>query len=245
MDLEYDGTPYAGWQIQPDTLTVQGEVERALEHFLGHAVRVSNAGRTDSGVHARQQVVSFVTDEERRPNQMREGLNTLLSDAIAVRAAAVVPDSFHPRRTPHVKMYRYRILTSASRSPLRHLRCWHVDRPLKVSSMAMAAQTLVGTHDYSSFRASSCTAPHAVRSIEALEVSQVGDEVHVEVQGKGFLQHMVRIFVGSLIDVGVERKKASWMEEVLAARDRRFAGRTAPAHGLELVSISYLDKSTP
>jgi tRNA pseudouridine38-40 synthase len=245
VDLEYDGTPYQGWQVQPDAVTVQGVAERALEKFLGHPARISSAGRTDSGVHAQQQVASFKTHRDRSPEQVLEGLNRWLPDAIVVREAVVVPDAFHPRHTPHVKMYRYRILTSVPRSPLRHQRCWHLGRPLKVHSMALAAETLVGTHDYSSFRASRCTAASAVRSVERIQVGQVGDEVHVEVQGNGFLQHMVRIFVGSLIDVGVERKKPSWIAEVLAARDRRLAGRTAPAHGLELVSVSYLEERRP
>ena len=245
VDLEYDGTPYAGWQVQPHMVTVQSEIERALAKFLGHSARISGAGRTDSGVHARQQVGSFETYEERNPNQVREGLNMFLPDAISVYEATIVPDSFHPRHTPHVKTYRYRILTSAARSPLRHQRCWHGGRTLHVDSMVMAAEHLVGTHDYSSFRASRCTAPNAVRTIETLQVRQVGDEVHVEVQGNGFLQHMVRIIAGSLVDVGEEREKPSWMVEVLAARDRRFAGRTLPAHGLELAAISYLEENTP
>ena len=239
MDVEYEGTSFAGWQVQVDMQTIQGELERALEVFLGHPVTVSGAGRTDAGVHARQQVASFATSVERTAGQVRDGLNSMLPDGIAVLEAKVVPDDFHPRHSPHVKTYRYRILTREARSPLRHDRCWHLRRDLDVERMAEAGRLLVGTHDFSSFRASSCSAEVPIRTVQALRVLQVDQEVHIELEGTGFLQYMVRIIVGSLVEVGAGRKPVSWLRSVRDQRDRRLAGRTAPAAGLILRGIEY------
>lgn len=243
MDVEYDGSSFAGWQVQVDTETVQGELERCLGVFLGHPATVSGAGRTDAGVHARQQVASFTTSESRTPGQVRDGLNSMLPEGIAVREAQVVPETFHPRHSPHVKTYRYRILTRQGRSPLRHQRCWHLGRGLDVERMVEGARYLVGTHDFSSFRASSCSAEVPVRTVQALRVEEVDDEVHIEIEGTGFLQYMVRIIAGSLVEVGLGRKPASWIGAVLDQKDRTLAGRTAPAGGLTLGSIEYRERA--
>jgi tRNA pseudouridine38-40 synthase len=239
--LEYDGAPFAGWQIQERAPTVQGAVEAALEPLVGHPARVSAAGRTDAGVHAAWQVAAFDTSTERTPRAIREGLNARLPSAIACLEAEAVDPSFDPRRSPHHKWYRYTWLVRGSPSPLRRGRVWHVRGPLDVSAMHESIQAIVGTHDLTSFRAQGCTAQHPVRTIVAAEVRPEGDEVRLRVCGVGFLRHTVRILAGTVLEVGRGARPVAWVSEVLAKRDRTRAGRTAPAHGLLLESVTYED----
>lgn len=243
ITLEYDGAEFAGWQLQPGQPTIQGAVEQALEPLLGHCARVGAAGRTDAGVHAAMQVASFVTSTERTPTAIRNGLNARLPDAIACIDAERVPISFDPRHAPHTKTYRYTWVVGATRRPLRRGRAWRVPEPLDVDAMAEAARCLLGTHDFTSFRASGCTARHAVRTVQDAIVTRASDEVHLRMLGTGFLRHMVRNVAGSLYDVGRGRWSPDWLAEVLAAKDRGRAGRTAPARGLLLEHIDYGDGS--
>jgi len=239
IDLEYDGAAFAGWQLQPADRTVQGVVEAAIERAFGHPARVEAAGRTDSGVSAAQQVVVFDTDKVRRPEQVRDGLNVHLPDDVGCLQAWVVADDFSPRHAPHCKTYRYTWLVRPTRPVLRRGACWHERRSLDVASMHEAVQAVVGTHDFTSFRAAGCSATHPVRTLEAARVTQAGDEVRLEVEGTGFLQHMVRIMAGTLHDVGRGRMSPGEFASALEARDRSAAGRTAPAHGLLLVRVVY------
>jgi len=179
LDLEYDGRPFAGWQIQDGTPTVQGHLEDALHAVLGERVRVSAAGRTDSGVSARQQVASVLTQVERTAKSMRDGTNQHLPPEISVIHAGLVPLEFDPRRTPHSKRYVYTWLCRPSRSPLS--RAWHVRHNLDVQAMSRAAQVLCGTHDFSSFRAARCSATTTVRTLESIAVCQEGDRVRLVV----------------------------------------------------------------
>ena len=240
LDLEYDGTHFAGWQIQPGERTIQGVLEDALEALCTHAVRVGSAGRTDAGVHALQQVASFETHVQRSPKGVVGGLNTHLPDDVAVLDAQVVPDAFDPRRTPHTKQYRYRWLDRLPRSPLRHDAVWHVRRSLDVAAMADALPCLLGEHDFTSFRAAGCSAKHPVRIVEGARVERRGDEVVFEVEGRAFLRHMVRNLAGTLNEIGRGKYPPGHLDEVLAARDRSAAGATAPARGLTLAWIQYL-----
>ena len=239
IDLEYEGTDFAGWQVQPGQRTIQGVVTDAAEHLLGERVHISGAGRTDAGVHARQQVASFVTAVDRSAEAVVGGLNAHLPPDVACVAAMPVPDDFDPRRSPHTKRYLYRWLERRARSPLRKNRTWHVRQPLDVDAMAEAAAVLVGTHDCSSFRAAGCSSTHPVRTIEAVELTRAGDEVHLALHGTGFLRHMVRIVAGTLHEVGRGARPSDWFGEVLHARERSAAGRTAPAGGLCLEWIRY------
>lgn len=241
IDLEYDGAPFAGWQLQPNARTVQGELEAALLPLLGHPARVAGAGRTDAGVHAAMQVATFVSSAPREPHAIRDGLNARLPLEIACTQALVVPGDFDPRRDPHTKRYRYTWLVRSSRSPLRRSRAWHVRAPLDLGAMQQAVACLVGTHDFSSFRAAGCSAKHPNRTLEGATVQAAGDEIHLIMMGTGFLRHMVRIVAGSLYDVGRGRRPVGWLSELLAARDRSRAGKTAPPHGLLLERIVYLD----
>lgn len=239
LDLEYDGAPWAGFQLQPNAPTIQAELERALGTLLAHPARVHAAGRTDTGVHALQQVVVVDTAAVRTPHQVREGLNALLDASIACVAARPVPDTFDPRHAPHVKTYVYTWCDRPARSPLRRGRAWMSRRPLDAAAMHDAVGCLVGTHDFSSFRAEGCTSTHPVRTIPAASVARHDDEVRLVVCGTGFLRHMVRILAGTLTEVGLGRRPVDHVASVLAARTRSRAGQTAPAHGLCLASIAY------
>ncbi len=239
--LEYDGATFAGWQLQPRQRTVQGVLEDALARLFGEAIRVHPSGRTDAGVHATGQVVHFDATTPRTPEQVRAALNALLPDDVAVRSAALAPADFDARRWAVRKRYRYRWLDHPSRSPLRRGVAWHVRGPLDAAAMHEAAQVLLGRHDFTSFRATGCTAAHPIRVVLSATVSRDGDEVRLDVEGHGFLRHMVRIIAGTLTPIGQGRKPPSWMREVRDARDRAAAGRTAPAHGLLLVGVEHAD----
>jgi tRNA pseudouridine38-40 synthase len=240
LTLEYDGTRYVGWQIQPNGPSLQARVQQALEELLGEPVPVEAAGRTDAGVHATGQVVCFDTPRALPLKAYWMGLNRFLPEDIAVVRAEEVPPEFDPRRWSHGKRYRYRVSNRPSRSPLRRLTHWEVFSPLRVEAMQRAATHLVGRHDFSAFRASDCQAAHAVREVRRLEVrGSTGDELSFVVEGTAFLKHMVRNLVGTLVEVGKGRRPEEWVAEVLASRSRTRAGPTAPAHGLILEEVFY------
>lgn len=237
--LEYDGSGFVGWQVQPEGRSIQGAVEAAVARIVGHPVHVSASGRTDAGVHALGQVVSFVTSSSRTPRSIRDGLTACLPRDVACLHAEQVPLDFDPRRWTRRKLYRYTWLARRSRSPLLATRTWHVRAPLDVAAMHEAVQHLVGAHDFSSFRAEGCAASHPVRTLEAVTARWSGDLVELDVAGNGFLRHMVRIIAGTLWEVGRGEQRPDWLADVLAAKNREAAGKTAPAHGLTLVSVSY------
>lgn len=245
IDLEYDGAAFVGWQLQPAGRSVQGVVEEALERLLGHPVRLRAAGRTDTGVHAEQQVAVFDTEVERPERAVLAGLNGLLPEDVACIAASRVPADFEPRHAPHIKRYRYRWIDRPARSPLRRGRAWHQRHPLDHEAMDRAARLLEGRHDFSAFRAAGCSATHPVRTVECCRVERFGDEVHLVAEGTGFLRHMIRIVAGSLTEVGLGRRPPEWLAEIRDGRDRERAGRTAPAHGLTLERIVYLEAWPP
>lgn len=241
--LEYDGTLYAGWQRQPQSVTIQQVVEEALTSLLGgESVGVMASGRTDAGVHALGQVVSFRAQAERSPDQMKRGLNALLPLQVVCLDAAHAAPRFHALADARGKHYRYVLRAGRTRSPLRLDRCWTTGHTLDIAAMRSASTALLGTHDFTSFRAAGCTANDAVRTLDRVTLTEVGDELHVDVEGRGFLRHMVRNLVGSLVDVGRGRRPAAWLGEVLAACDRQSAGRTAPPQGLFMVAVDYGDE---
>ena len=238
--LEYDGTNYVGWQIQDNGPSVQGRVQRAIQELVGGPVTLVAAGRTDSGVHARGQVVAFDSPRQLPLKAYWMGLNSLLPEDIAVVRAEEVRDDFDPRRWSDGKRYRYLVSNKRSRTPLRRLTHWEIFQPLNVAAMVEGATHLLGRHDYSAFRASDCQAAHATRKLSRVEVSGApGDEIGFVVEGTAFLKHMVRNLVGTLIDVGRGRHSPTWVREVLEGRDRTKAGPTAPAHGLCLDEVFY------
>jgi tRNA pseudouridine38-40 synthase len=240
--VEYDGTDLCGWQRQDNGPTVQGHLEAALAKLLTHDATVTGASRTDAGVHATGQVASFWTERPIPLLGVRRGLNSLLPDAIAVTDAAEAPEDFHPRFSATGKHYRYLVLTRADRSPRLRDRAWHHPAPLDRAAMRAAAAALIGEHDFAAFRAAGCTAIHTVRRIDQIDLGDhPGDSqvLAIDVRGNAFLRNMVRIVVGTLIEVGTGKRPIGQVAEILAARDRTRAGITAPAGGLELVSVRY------
>lgn len=238
LDLAWDGRAYLGWQRQPQGPTIQQQVEEALARTLAEPeVRVEASGRTDAGVHALHQVAAFRTAVRRSPAGIVGGLNHHLPRDIACLDAAIAPDGFDPRRWTRGKLYRYRILERRARCPFRDGLTWHLAQALDVEAMARAALALPGRHDMSSFQAQGCSAEHPVRTLVSARILRQEEEVWLEFQGHGFLRHQVRIMTGTLVEVGLGRRPEAWPAQVLAARDRRLAGRTAPAEGLWLVAV--------
>ncbi len=239
IGIEYDGTRFAGWQRQAEAPSIQAEVERALSSVADHPVEVTCGGRTDAGVHALGQVAHFDTRALREPRGWTLGANTLLPADIAVLWATPVAAEFHARYTARSRHYRYVILNRASRPALaRHRACW-IHRPLDADAMHEAAQCLRGEHDFSAFRASECQSRTPVRRLERVAVRRDGDCVLLDVTANAFLHHMVRNIAGTLIAVGQGDSSVTSVAAVLASRDRRAAGITAPAAGLYLVAIDY------
>jgi tRNA pseudouridine38-40 synthase len=240
LTVEYDGTTLCGWQRQDNGPTVQQHLEEALSKLLSHDVRVRGASRTDAGVHARGQVALFHTEKTIPLHGIRRGLNSLLPETISVHDVTEVGDDFDPRHSATGKHYRYTILRAPTRSPRWRDRAWHHSRPLDLEAMRAAAAVLVGEHDFAAFRSVHCTAKTTVRRINTIDLLEHPEDLlTVEVRGNAFLRNMVRILVGTLVDVGVGRFSVAQVAEILAARDRTKAGLTAPAHGLELVEVRY------
>jgi tRNA pseudouridine38-40 synthase len=219
---------------------VQGVLEDALRRVTGGPARALGAGRTDAGVHAEAQVAGAWVETALSPAQLARALNGVLPPDLAVVACEAAPEDFHPRYAARAKLYRYRIWNGACRSPLREARVHWVRTPLDLPAMRAAAALLVGTHDFAAFQAAGSDVATTVRTLARLDVSgEPGGDVEIAVQGDGFLRHMVRILVGTLVDVGLGRRAAASMPALLAARDRTRAGRTAPARALTLVRVDY------
>jgi tRNA pseudouridine38-40 synthase len=244
--LTYDGTDYVGWQRQASGVSIQGLIEEALLALDGCAVTVTGAGRTDAGVHALGQVAAFTIGRELGADALVRALNAHLPQAVRVVAAAAAPPGFHPRFSARSKTYRYRLWNAEVTSPFERGYAWHVPGALDVEAMHAAARLLEGRHDFASFRATgsavATTEREILKSTIQSEISNPPSAMLVyEVEGSGFLRHMVRIIVGSLVEIGRGRKPIDWMSALLAARDRVQAGPTAPPHGLFLVRVAYAD----
>jgi tRNA pseudouridine38-40 synthase len=243
--LEYDGTRYVGWQVQPNGPSVQAEVERALATLHKAPRRVTGAGRTDAGVHARGQVASFAEPSPLPLDAYVKGMNALLPADVAVRAASLEPEGFDARRSATGKRYRYRLVVAPTRAPLSRLQAWQLFRPLDLAAMRAGAAPLVGRHDFASFQAADCASAHAVREVRRLDVTETGDGADVVVEATAFVKHMVRNIVGTLVEVGRGRREAGSIPALLAAADRTRAGRTAPPQGLVLEEVFYPPGGAP
>lgn len=241
LDLEYDGTEYHGWQVQPNAPTIQQALEDALARILGERVRVVGAGRTDAGVHALGQVGHFRTETPREDQAILRGMNSLLPQDIVVKAVRETPPDFHARRSALLKRYVYWILNDPARSAFHHRFVWHVKGDLDRHKMQRAARCLVGEHDFASFQASGGDpGRHTIRHLRLLEIREFRDGmIRVAAEGNSFLRGMVRILVGTLVDVGKGRIPEGDVPVILTARDRRRAGRTAPGKGLFLNWVRY------
>jgi tRNA pseudouridine38-40 synthase len=240
LTLEYQGTRYVGWQLQPNGPSIQAEVERALQTLHKAPRRVTAAGRTDAGVHARGQVCSFAEERPLPLSAYLKGMNALLPEDIAVRVASLEPDGFDARRSAQGKRYVYTIENLETRAPLSRLFAWQLFRPLDVEAMRRAAPALVGRHDFAAFQAASCQSHHAVREIRRLEVlGEARGRIEVVVEATAFVKHMVRNIVGTLVEVGLGSRPAASVSELLRSRDRTLAGPTAPPQGLCLDEVFY------
>jgi tRNA pseudouridine38-40 synthase len=239
--VEYEGTAYQGWQLQPDAPTVQAVLERALATALREPVRVRGAGRTDAGVHARGQVAAVrLTRVPEDLDRLQKSLNALTPDDVAVREIAVVGDDFDPRRHARSRIYEYRILNAAAPSPFWRRQAWHVSRPLDAPAMDAAARLLLGEHDFAAFRAADAEPVRStVRRVLESRVARDGELVVYRIEATAFLKHMVRNVVGTLVEVGSRARPAADVGTILAGRDRTRAGATAPPHGLTLVAVRY------
>ncbi len=239
----YDGTDFAGWQLQPRQRTVQGVLEAGLAKLLGRPARITAAGRTDAGVHAEGQVVTVPLEPgERLPEKaFVSGLNGFLPLDLAVRSAEFPPPGFDARRSSRGKLYRYRLLNRPQRSPLLRRTHWEYYPPLDVAAMDAAAVHFLGEHDFSAFRAADCPAKTTVRRLDRFSVQSdpAARELVIDVRGTAFLKHMVRNLVGTLTVVGRHRLNPDDIPKLIAGRDRRSSGPTAPAHGLCLIEVFY------
>jgi tRNA pseudouridine38-40 synthase len=239
--LEYDGTDFAGWQSQAQgERTVQATLAAALAEIGAGPVRVTGAGRTDAGVHAEGQVAAATLDTRLDAATLVRALNAKLPADVAVVAASLASDAFDPRREARGKLYRYAVWNGEEKSPLRRRRWHHVREALEVPAMRAAAATLVGRHDFASLQAAGSSATSTVRTLTRVVVEgEARGEVRFELEGDGFLRHMVRNAVGTLLEVGLGRRAPGSLPALLAARDRTRAGPTAPACGLTLVRVDY------
>lgn len=239
LTIEYDGTNYAGWQVQPNGLAIQQVLEEALAKILGAPTRLYSSGRTDAGVHAEGMAAMFRTEREMPLTAFSDGLNALLPPDIAVKAAAEAAPDFNPRHDALGKHYRYTIFNGRRRSPLLRLYAWHLRGKLDLAAMAAAATGFVGEHDFAAFRTTGCAAKTTVRRIDAVEISMESELIRIDVKGSGFLRNMVRIMVGTLVEVGRGKRPTDSIARILAGDGCTPAGATAPARGLCLIEVYY------
>ena len=239
LTIEYDGTAYAGWRRQPNQSTVQSAIEDALRSITQTDITVTGAGRTDAGVHALGQVASFESGNAFSPADWTRALNAVLPKDVCILSTEEVPETFHARYSAKWKIYEYRILNRKERSALAVNRAWHLHSLLNLAAMREAGGHLVGKHDFASFQGHPTDTEDTVCDITSLEVTQKGHVVRLAIQADRFLKQMVRAIVGTLVEVGQGKREPRSLQDVLAARDRRAAGYTAPAHGLYLVHVEY------
>jgi tRNA pseudouridine38-40 synthase len=243
MTLAYDGTAYAGWQVQPGLPTIQGALEDALQRIVGARVRVVASGRTDAGVHALAQVAGFRCETRLTPDTLRRAINANTPDDIYVSELCAAPDDFHAIRDAVAKRYRYVIQDGPQRDVFARSTAWQLPGVLDVPPMQAGARYLVGQHDFRSFETAGAPRRSSVRTVHALDVHRLDHHylqpLAIEVEADGFLYNMVRNIVGSLVLVGRGEQPPDWIARVLAARDRTQAGPTAPALGLTLVNVQY------
>jgi tRNA pseudouridine38-40 synthase len=238
--VEYDGTPFVGWQSQAGGLSVQGLLAEAVAAFAGERVLIQGAGRTDAGVHALGQVAHIDLAKDWDTDTVRDALTAhLRPHPIAVLAAERVPDGFDARFSATQRHYLYRIVNRRADLALDRHRAWRVARPLDVPAMHAAAQTLIGRHDFTTFRAAECQAKSPVKTLDRLAVERLGEEVRIHAAARSFLHHQVRSMVGSLVLVGDGKWTARDLSSALAARNRGLCGPVAPPDGLYLVSVDY------
>jgi tRNA pseudouridine38-40 synthase len=239
LTLEYDGTAYAGWQRQSDQPTIQAAVEAAIAGVTQITTPVIGAGRTDAGVHAMGQVASFRINRDMTPREWTRALNAHLPKDIVVRSVALMPDIFHARHSAKGKLYEYRILNRPERPAVERDYCWHIHQPLNDAAMNQAGLALIGSHDFSSFQTQPTDNDDPICYLQQFTVFREGDRLRIEAYADRFLKQMIRSIVGTLAEVGLHKRQPDRLRQILDARDRSAAGKTAPPQGLFLVRVDY------
>jgi tRNA pseudouridine38-40 synthase len=238
--IEYDGTGYAGWQVQKDLPTIQGSLVNAIKELTGEEVVVSGASRTDAGVHALAQTANFQTTSSIPERGIQQGLNSILPGEIVIKEVSAVPHEFDSRRDSKGKTYLYKLINRPYPSALLKRYSWFVFKPLNVELMKEATRFFIGEKDFSSFRAADSDAPHSIREVTSFEIFEKDDGlIEFEVKGTAFLRHMVRIMVGTAVTVGKGSIKPEDVTRIIEARDRTQAPMTAPPQGLFLTKVEY------
>ena len=238
--VEYDGRPFNGFQAQDGQPSVQTALENAIFKFSGQSLRLTAAGRTDTGVHATGQVVTFDLEKDFPAKVVRDALNAwLMPKPVSVLAADICDDDFSARFSATGRMYLYRILNRAAPPAIDQGRVWHVKKPLDVGAMSEAAKALIGHHDFTTFRFIGCQAKSPMRTLDIARVKRFGEEIHCVFAARSFLHRQVRSMVGTLVDIGTGRCPVSYMADALAAADRAACGQVAPAQGLYLTQVTY------
>ncbi|MCI0468709.1 MAG: tRNA pseudouridine(38-40) synthase TruA [Nitrospirae bacterium] len=250
LTLQFDGTEYNGWQVQPEGVTIQGVIQKAIMAITNKDSKLIGAGRTDAGVHAIAQTASFKTESKLHPDIIKRALNANLPDDIGITDCCCAADDFHPRYDAKSKIYFYLISNSRDASPFLYRYVCRLPHTLNLSTMSAAIEHLRGRHDFSSFRASGCGAAHPIRTITDISIEKFsdlnffgcvieGDFLKIRIEGNAFLRHMVRNIVGTLIEIGKGKFDSEEMASILNAKDRQLAGPTADARGLFLERINY------
>jgi tRNA pseudouridine38-40 synthase len=237
--IEYEGTRYHGWQVQPNGITIQEVLQDCLKKITSEKRSIVGSGRTDAGVHAEAQVAHFETESQMTCHQFLMAFNSLLPHDIVIKQVDEVPDTFHAQQSAVRKIYRYTLLNRQYPSALQHNRCLFIQYHLNVEAMRQASTYLEGKHDFTAFRASNCEARNPVREINSIEIEQDGDFINIHVDGNGFLKYMVRNIVGTLVLVGRGKIQPEQIKNILESRDRNNAGPTARPYGLCLVKVFY------
>ena len=238
IKIQYNGANYCGWQKQPDSLGIQGTIERAIYEITKEEVKITGSGRTDAGVHALGQVANFKLNSEIPADRIPNALNAKLPKDIAIISCEEVNEEFHSRYSAKGKRYRYLIYNSPYRSPIYKDTSYHVKYELDFDKMCEEAKCLVGTHDFKGFMSSGSSVVDTVRTIYDIEITKEEDLITLEVEGNGFLYNMVRIIVGTLVDIGRGRIKEN-LSEIINSKSRSKTGHPAPAHGLFLKKVDY------
>jgi tRNA pseudouridine38-40 synthase len=240
LTIEYHGLPYSGWQSQKNEKTVQDEIQKAIFKFSGEKKIIQGAGRTDAGVHALAQCANFTMEKEFSEYQILHGINFHLgNEKIKITQVEKVEDDFNARFTAKLKTYHYQIYNSISPSVLQDEVSVHIRQPLNLSAMKEAIQYFIGKHDFSSFRARGCQAKTPIRSINKTNIEQIDKKIIFIFQAQSFLYQQIRVMVGSLLEVGLNNQKPSWIGELLDQKNRSLAGPTMPSKGLLLKDIQY------
>lgn len=242
LKISYDGTNYKGWQKQPNAVTIEGILNQRLSKVLDEDIEIIGASRTDSGVHAMGNIAVFDTKADIPAEKIAYALNRRLPRDIVIQSSKEVPLDFHPRDKKSIKVYEYKILNTKLPIPTKRLYCYHVHMSLNLDDMRRASKYLIGTHDFKSFCLKKTETRTTVRTIYNIEIVKNGDIIKFKVSGNGFLYNMVRCIVGTLVYVGRGVFTPEYVKEILEKRDRQVAGPNAPAHGLTLKNIQYLNK---